>query len=119
MSVQYQNKMVLLDGEKLQLMAGEVHYWRLEREFWKPILERLLEAEIHMVATYVPWRVHMPQPGEVNFGHGPNDPLNLRAFLDLAQEMGLRVFLRPGPLIVSEMRCGGLPDYLFEDESIL
>jgi len=119
LSVQYQDKMVLLDGERLQLMAGEVHYWRLERKYWKPILERLLEAGIHMVATYVPWRIHMAQPGEVNFGHGPNDRLDLRAFLELAQEMGLRVFLRPGPLIVSEMRCGGLPDYLFEDESIL
>jgi hypothetical protein len=119
LSIEFVDKKVLIDGEQLKLISGEVHYWRLERQYWEPILERLLEAGINMVATYVPWRIHMPERGHVNFGKSENDPLNLRGFLELAKRMGLRVFLRPGPLIVSEMKCGGLPDYLFEDESIL
>lgn len=117
--IEYTDKAVFIDSERLDLMAGEVHYWRLESRCWELILDRLLETGIRMVSTYVPWRVHMPVPSEANFGSSRGDSLDLRAFLELAKRKGLKVFLRPGPLIVSEMTCGGLPDYLFEDESIL
>lgn len=41
--------------------------------------------------------------------------LDLRAFLETAQQVGLLVLLRPGPYICSEWDFGGLPAYLLAD----
>lgn len=44
--------------------------------------------------------------------------LDLRAFLELAHDVGLMVLLRPGPYICSEWENGGLPPYLLADENM-
>lgn len=47
---------------------------------------------------YIEWSLHEPTPGVYNFD-GDADLLH---FLDLAQEIGLLVLLRPGPYICAE-----------------
>ena len=49
---------------------------------------------------YVPWNFHEPQPGEFLW----SGSRNITRFLDLAQELGLNVVLRPGPYICAEAR---------------
>lgn len=101
------------------MLCGEVHYWRLGPRYWRACLEGVRDAGLPMVGTYVPWQVHEPTEGTFDFGEGGNPALDLARFLDLCREMGLYVFLRPGPLIVSEMKHGGLPGWLFDDPTIL
>ena len=49
---------------------------------------------------YVPWNWHAPQPGEYMWSGGRN----ITRFLDIAQELGLNVVLRPGPYVCAEVR---------------
>lgn len=93
-----------------------MHYWRLERDAWRPAMKELQALGLPIVETYVPWQVHEVAPGNYDFGRV--DPKkDLRAFVELAQELGLFVFLRPGPHINSEMTWFGLPERIVYDKA--
>jgi beta-galactosidase len=90
------------------LLAGAVHYFRLQPTHWRRALESVRELGFPIVETYVPWGEHEISEGQYDFGqHDPRKDLG--AFLDLAHELGLFVFLRPGPNVNSELAFFGLP----------
>jgi beta-galactosidase len=94
-----------------------VHYWRARREVWPLLLDRVVELGFEAVDTYVPWTVHMPAPGEADWGE--KDPTrDLVAFVRLCQERGLSVSLRPGPLTNAELPDFGLPPWLLDDPEV-
>lgn len=106
--------MLRLEQREIPLLSGALHYWRLERHAWEPALREVRNLGLPMVETYVPWSVHEVAPGEHDFG--ATDPRrDLGAFLDLAADIGLTVFLRPGPHINAEMTHFGLPKRIVED----
>jgi beta-galactosidase len=101
---------VEVNGERVPLLSGEVHYWRLAPEMWRPILRRVAEMGIRVVASYVCWDFHEVGPGQWDF-EGMGDPRrDLLTFLRLLAEEDFWVILRPGPYIYSEWRNGGVPD---------
>ncbi|MBC7173775.1 MAG: beta-galactosidase, partial [Polyangiaceae bacterium] len=105
-----------LGGRQIPLRSGSVQYFRLEREAWRPALEATRAAGLEMIETYVPWGVHERARGELDFGTtAPENDLG--AFLDLAHELGLYVFLRPGPHINAELTYFGLPERIVTDEA--
>lgn len=98
------------------LYSGAMHYWRLDREAWRPGLEQLRDLGLPIVETYVPWGVHEIAPGQHDFGE--IDPRkDLGAFVDLAAELDLLVFARPGPHINAEMTLFGLPERVVYDRA--
>ncbi|CAL4087794.1 unnamed protein product, partial [Meganyctiphanes norvegica] len=67
---------------------------------------------------YVPWNLHEPRQGVYDFGDLGEDMsflLDVRAFIQMAQEEDLFVIFRPGPYICSEWDFGGLPSWLLRD----
>jgi hypothetical protein len=93
------------------LISGEVHYWRLNPQNWRVVLQRVKEMGISVVATYVCWDFHEISPGKYDFT-GETDPSrNLIGFLDLLTEDGFWIIFRPGPYIYSEWKNGGAPDH--------
>lgn len=94
-----------------------VHYWRARREDWPVLLDRVVELGFEAVDTYVPWTVHMPAPGEADWGE--NDPTrDMAAFVGLCAERGLSVSLRPGPLVNAELPDFGLPRSLLDNPEV-
>src|SRR3972149_4091107 len=90
-------------GERVvPLYSGAMHYFRVERAHWRRALEALRGLGLGMVETYVPWGIHELSEGRYDFGEQRAE-LDLGAFLDLAHELGLLVFLRPGPHVNSEL----------------
>jgi len=101
---------------ELGLWSGAVHYWRLARDDWRPALLETARLGLPIVETYAPWGVHELGPGEFDFGE--RDPRkDLGAFLDLAGELGLYVFLRPGPHINAELTYFGIPERVVYDKA--
>ena len=66
-------------------------------------------------ATYVPWNLHEPYPGQFDF----EGDLDVAEFIKLAGELGLYVLFRPGPYICSEWDWGGLPFWLLRDPNMI
>jgi hypothetical protein len=102
---------ITVGDHSFPLISGEVHYWRLDPANWRPILKKVKEMGIRIVATYVCWDYHEIDRGVYDF-HGETDPRrNLVAFLDMLAEEDLWVILRPGPYIYSEWSNNGVPDH--------
>ncbi len=101
-------------GQTFPLLAGSVHYWRLDPNEWRACLVAVKKLGLHFVDTYVPWGVHEVSPGKLELGDA--DPQrDVATFCRLAQEVGLWVIIRPGPHINAELTYFGLPKRIVWD----
>ena len=98
-------------SERVFLISGEIHYFRVPRAGWRDRLEKLKAAGGNCVATYVPWLIHEPVEGTFDFS---SPQLDVETFLDLCREVGLWAMVRPGPYQYSELAYDGLPGWLCE-----
>lgn len=104
------NCVLSYDGHDIPLISGEFHYWRVLRENWEKILERIKEMGLETIATYVPWNYHELEPGRYDFTGETSPQRDLAGFIDLVHEAGLWLNIRPGPYIYSEWEFGGVPE---------
>ncbi|XP_040892009.1 beta-galactosidase [Toxotes jaculatrix] len=114
-SVDYQGDCFRKDGEEFRYISGSIHYSRIPRVYWKDRLLKMYMAGLNAIQTYVPWNYHEAFPGQYSFS-GDRD---LEYFLQLAQDIGLLVILRPGPYICAEWDMGGLPAWLLNKKNIV
>lgn len=114
-SVDYKNDCFRKDGEPFRYISGSIHYSRIPRIYWKDRLLKMYMAGLNAIQTYIPWNYHEESPGQYNFS-GERD---LQYFLQLAQDIGLSVILRPGPYICAEWEMGGLPAWLLSKKDIV
>lgn len=114
MSVEFRNQQVVIDGQPTLVVAGEVHYFRLEKAEWRDRLEKLAASGANAVATYIPWLVHEMPDGSIDVSGTTADWRDVGAFLDLANELGLYAIARPGPFIMAELKNEGVPYRLYD-----
>jgi len=110
---------LLLNGEKVLLFSGEIHFWRIAPQYWEKCLSQLKKAGLEIVATYVSWRSHSISPQENDLTGKTDSRLNLPRFLELCAKLKIWVHLKPGPWICAEEQNGGYPEWLLEKEEIL
>ena len=107
---------LVIDGDPFPLIAGSVHYWRLDPADWRACLLGIKQLGFRLVDTYVPWSVHEVAEGVLELGDG--DPKrDIVAFLRLAQELELLAIVRPGPHINAELTYFGVPERIIWDEA--
>lgn len=114
-TIDYQNNCFLKDGKHFQYISGSIHYSRIPRYYWKDRLTKMYMTGLNAIQVYVPWNFHETVQGVHNFT-GDRD---LEYFLDLANQTGLLVILRPGPYICAEWEMGGLPAWLLMKPNIV
>ena len=108
MQITYDDRSFLIDGKRIWLVAGEIHYFRLPRAEWREALLRAKRAGLNTVSTYVAWNFHEEREGQPDFSGGRD----LAHYIDLIGELGMYAMVRPGPYICSEWDGGGLPAWL-------
>lgn len=113
--VDYEKDCFRKDGEEFRYVSGSIHYSRIPRVYWKDRLLKMYMAGLNAVQTYVPWNYHEEAPGRYSFS-GDRD---VEYFLQLAQDIGLVVILRPGPYICAEWDMGGLPAWLLNKKDMV
>jgi hypothetical protein len=107
-TVTYDDRSFLVDGRRLWLVSGSVHYFRVPRELWRDRLLKARRAGLNCIATPVAWNFHEPREGQWHMDR----QRDVGAFVRLAGELGLYVILRPGPYIGAAWDFGGLPPWL-------
>ncbi|XP_071520431.1 beta-galactosidase-1-like protein 2 [Panulirus ornatus] len=108
----------MLNNKQIVILSGAFHYFRVHPAYWRDTLRKLRAAGLNAVETYVPWNLHEPRRGVYDFGdlrESMSPFLDVRSFVQMAQEEDLFVILRPGPYICSEWDFGGMPSYLLRD----
>ncbi|HWT74126.1 MAG TPA: beta-galactosidase family protein [Mobilitalea sp.] len=103
-----------LDSKKIKIISGGIHYFRVVPEYWRDRLEKLKSMGCNTVETYVAWNIHEPVEGEFNF----SGMADVKKFIQLAQELGLWVIVRPSPFICAEWEFGGLPSWLLPKQNM-
>ena len=104
----YNKDKFYLDDKEFTIISGAMHYFRIPREYWYDRLLKLKECGFNTVETYTCWNLHEPEEGVFDF----SGMLDLEAYIEIAQKLGLYVILRPGPYICAEWEFGGLPAWL-------
>ena len=99
---------LLVDGKPWTPVMGEFHYSRYPENEWLAELRKMKAGGIDIVATYVFWIHHEEIEGQWEWAGDKN----LRRFVEVAGEVGLKVIVRCGPWCHGEVRNGGLPDWL-------
>ncbi|HTS29241.1 MAG TPA: beta-galactosidase family protein [Bryobacteraceae bacterium] len=104
----------LLDGQKLVVISGEMHYPRVPRVYWRDRMRKMRAMGLNTLTTYVFWNAHEATPGKFDF----SGELDIAEYVRTAQQEGLWVILRPGPYVCAEWDLGGLPSWLLRDPSV-
>jgi beta-galactosidase len=104
----------LLDGKRLQIRCGEIHFARVPHEYWRHRLKLMKAMGLNAVCAYLFWNLHEPQRGQYDW----TGPADAAEFCRIAQEEGLWVVLRPGPYACAEWDGGGLPWWLLKNPDI-
>ena len=94
----YKGQSFVIDGKEVSLYSGAIHYFRHHQDCWYDRLLKLKECGFNCVETYMCWNLHEPQEGQFEF----SDNLDVLKFIEIAEELGLYVIVRPGPFICSE-----------------
>jgi beta-galactosidase len=100
----------LLDGQRLQIRCGEMHFARVPREYWTHRLKAIKAMGLNTVCAYLFWNYHEWREGKYDW----QDQRDAAEFCRLAQQEGLWVILRPGPYACAEWEMGGLPWWLLK-----
>lgn len=103
-----------LNGSKIKIISGAIHYFRVVPEYWRDRLEKLKAMGCNTVETYVPWNMHEYSKGCFNFDNN----LDIEKFIKIAQELKLWVIIRPSPYICAEWEFGGLPAFLLAEDGM-
>lgn len=116
-SVQLSRDGLIVNGQLEPLYSGTVHYWRLDPVLWAAILQNVYDLGFRMIETYIPWTVHEIAVGQFDFGQ--QDPYkDLPRFLQLCQQIGISVCVRPGPHINAELTWFGFPVRVLENPAV-
>jgi beta-galactosidase len=102
------SRSLLFDGQPWFPVMGEFHYSRYPENEWRDELLKLKAGGVDIVASYVFWIHHEEIQGQFDWS-GQRD---LRKFVQLCGDLGLKVIVRCGPWCHGEVRNGGLPDWV-------
>ena len=103
-----------LDGQRFQILSGALHYFRVHPDHWADRIHKARLMGLNTIETYVPWNAHATTADSWVEDAG----LDLGRFLDLVAAEGMQAIVRPGPYICAEWDNGGLPAWLFRDQSV-
>lgn len=107
-SVNFDSRTLSIDGKRIWLVSGSVHFQRTPREQWGELIHRAKQMGVNCIETPIFWSQIEPRPGSYDF-KGDND---IRHFVELIGQAGLHCILRVGPYIGEGWDLGGLPAWL-------
>ena len=113
-SVEVRKDGLYLNNQKFFLISGDFHYFRTVPEGWERRLKLMKDFGLTAVTTYVAWNLNEPKRGEYCF----DGIADLVHFLELADQVGLKVVLRCSPYMCAEWEFGGLPSWLLKDRTM-
>ncbi|KAK6952112.1 hypothetical protein Daesc_006643 [Daldinia eschscholtzii] len=96
-------------GERVMVMSGEFHPWRLPvPSLWLDIFQKVKALGFNCVSFYSNWALLEGKPG--NFS--AEGVFSYEQFFAAATQTGIYLIARPGPYINAEVSFGGFPGWL-------
>ncbi|KAK0576168.1 hypothetical protein LWI29_013142 [Acer saccharum] len=70
-TVTYDNKAILINGQRRILLSGSIHYPRSTPDMWEDLIQKAKDGGLDVIDTYVFWNAHEPSPGNIENEYGP------------------------------------------------
>jgi hypothetical protein len=110
--IRYDGHCLTIEGKDMMIYSGAFHYFRCPKELWHDRFVKIKEAGFNTVETYIAWnRCEVDAPAGLN-DFSKVHLQDVEDWLNMAEEAGLYVIIRPGPYICAEWDRGGLPGWL-------
>ena len=106
---------LIIDGRRVCPVMGEIHYSRLPQSEWRQEVRKMKQGGVTIIATYVFWNHIEEQQGVFRW----DGQRSLRQFLEVCKAEEMPVVLRIGPFCHGEVRCGGIPDWMWDPSQTL
>jgi len=107
-TIGFDGKSFIINGKRVFIYSGEMHYFRIPSSQWSDRLLKLKRAFLNSLGAYMAWNWHEQKEGKFYF----KGDRNLERWIQLAEDLGLYIIARPGPYICSEWDFGGFPNWL-------
>ncbi|KAH7111200.1 beta-galactosidase [Dactylonectria macrodidyma] len=100
---------VKVHGERVLLLSGEFHPFRLPSPgLWLDVFQKIRALGFSATSFYLDWALLEGERGHIR----TDGIFSLREFISAAQEAGVYLIARPGPYINAEVSGGGFPGWL-------
>ena len=101
-----------VDGKPFFPHSGSFFYYRLPRDCWGEKMRALKAMGLNTLDVVLLWNWHEPEEGQLDFDGHANPRCDLKYLFQLAESLGFKLYVRPGPYNTSEWRHGGYPGWL-------
>lgn len=99
---------MFIRGERLMLLSGEFHPFRLPSPgLWLDVFQKVKAMGYNGVSFYTDWGLLEGEPGEVV----AEGVFALEEFFSAASQAGIYLTARPGPYVNAETAAGGFPGW--------
>lgn len=113
--VEVRSRRLVIDGDPVIVMAGEVHYFRMPRAEWGSRIALAKQIGCTAIASYIPWLWHELPDGSIDVTGGTRPERDVAAFVDLCRDAGLWFVARPGPFVMAELKNEGIPYRVYRE----
>ena len=110
-NVTFDERSILLNGERALFLSGSLHPVRATKETWALALDDAVRQGLNMVTLYVFWAAHQPFP-DMDFDWSFPGNWDLASAIRAAANRGLFVHIRIGPYVCAEYSYGGIPEWV-------
>ncbi len=101
-------------GNPFFVYGATFFYERVPRSQWEISIAHYRALGINTIDLYVMWNWHEPSEGRFDFSGRTNPRRDLLGLLRIIDRNGMKIILRPGPVIRNEWRNGGYPGWLLK-----
>ena len=106
---------LMIDGKRTMIWSGEMQPFRLPSpSLWQDILQKMKATGYNTVTLYIDWGYHTSKQGHYDF----SGVRNIERVLQMAQDEGLYVIIRPGPYVNAELSMGGFPGWVTRQKAM-
>ena len=113
--VTFDGKSFSVGSRRFLIVGARFEYSLCPPEEWENRLLAVKQQGFNTVLISCPWFLHEPTQGVFDF----EDSLDVARCIDIAEELGLKVVLRAGPVVGRPFDGAGLPNWLADHPEIL
>ena len=106
---------LMIDGKRTLIWSGEFQPFRLPSpSMWRDVIEKMKATGYNTVTLYIDWGYHSAKQGHYDF----SGVRNIERALQMAQDEGMYVIIRPGPYVNAELSMGGFPGWVTRQKAM-